>query len=231
MKQIYQLLKLVFSEKKRLALTFVFTLFVALFTYAFVNLVQPIMDYMFKMSPGEIPEKTRFMDVLLDLFGISIEQLVTYLPLILVVIILGKGLFTFLSSFFMKSIGLKIVRDMRNTLFNHLLYQSSEYFDRKATGELLSRLTIDVDKIEEALSGSAKDMLQEVFTLFALLVGVFIIDWRLALASFIITPIALVPLVIFSRKLKKIGRLNQIKMADIYNLLHEAITGNKIVKA
>jgi len=231
MKQIYQLFKLVFSEKKKLTLTFVFTLFVALFTYVFVNLVQPIMDYMFKMSPGEIPEKTRFMDVLLDLFGISVEKLVTYLPFILVVVILGKGLFTFLSSFFMKSIGLKIVRDMRNNLFNHLLYQSSEYFDRKATGELLSRLTNDVDKIQEALSGSAKDMLQEVFTLFALLVGVFIIDWRLALASFIITPIALVPLVVFSRKLKKIGRMNQIKMAEIYNLLHEAITGNKIVKA
>jgi len=231
MKQIYQLFKLVFSEKKKLVLTFVFTLFVALFTYVFVNLVQPIMDYMFKMSPGEIPEKTRFMDVFLNLFGLSVKQLITYLPLILIIVILGKGLFTFLSSFFMKSIGLKVSRDMRNKLFNHLLYQSSDYFDRKATGELLSRLTNDVDKIQEALSGSAKDMLQEVFTLLALLVGVFVIDWRLALASLIITPIALVPLVVFSRKLKKIGRMNQIKMAEIYNLLHEAITGNKIVKA
>jgi len=231
MKQIYQLLKLVFTEKKRLTLTFVFTLFVALFTYAFVNLVQPIMDYMFKMSPGEIPDKTRFIDILSRMFGLSIEQLVHYLPLILVIVILGKGLFTFLSAFFMNSIGLKVSRDMRNDLFRHLLHQSSDYFDHKATGELLSRLTNDVDKIQEALSGSAKDMMQEIFILAALLVGIFIIDWRLALASFIITPIALIPLVVFSRKLKKIGRINQVKMADIYNLLHESITGNKIVKA
>jgi len=231
MKQIYQLLRLIFPEKKRLVLTFVFTSLVAFFTYAFVNLVQPIMDYMFKMSPGGIPEKTRFIDFLRSIFGISIDQLVTYLPLILIIVILGKGLFTFLSTFFMKSIGLKVTRDMRNDLFHHLLYQSSDYFDQKATGELLSRLTNDVDRIQEALTGSAKDVIQELFILCALLVGVFIIDWRLALASFIITPIALVPLIIFSRKLKKIGRLNQVKMADIFRLLHESITGNKIVKA
>ncbi len=231
MKQIYQLLRLVFTEKKRITLTFLFTFFVALFTYAFVNLVQPIMDYMFRMSPSGIPEKKRFIDVLCSLCGISIDQLVPYLPLILVIVILGKGLFTFLSAFFMNSIGLKVTREMRNDLFHHLIYQSSDYFDQKSTGELLSRLTNDVDKIQEALSGSAKDMIQEVFILFALLVGIFIIDWRLALASLIITPIALVPLIIFSRKLKKIGRINQVKMAEIYSLLHEAITGNKIVKA
>ncbi|MBD3414461.1 MAG: ATP-binding cassette domain-containing protein [Candidatus Aminicenantes bacterium] len=232
MNQVYQLLKLVFTEKKRLVLTFVFTIFVAFFTYTFVNLVQPIMDfYMFKLSPGGIPDKTRFVDVLLNIFGISMDQLVTYLPLILIVVILGKGLFTFLSSFFMNSIGLKVTRGMRNDLFSHLVYQSTDYFDQRSTGELLSRLTNDVDKIQEALSGSAKDMMQELFILFALLVGVFFIDWRLALAAFIITPIALVPLMIFSQKLKRIGMTNQIQMAEIYNLLHEAITGNKIVKA
>jgi len=231
MKQVYQLLKLVFTEKKRLSLTFLFTFFVAIFTYSFVNLVQPIMDHFLKMSPGGIPEKTRFIDILGRVFGISIDQLVAYLPLILILVIFGKGLFTFLSAFFMNSIGLKVTRDMRNKLFHHLLYQSSDYFDQKATGELLSRLTNDVDRIQEALAGSAKDMIQELFILFALLVGVFVIDWRLALASFIITPIAMIPLVIFSRKLKKIGRMNQIKMADIFRLLHETITGNKIVKA
>jgi subfamily B ATP-binding cassette protein MsbA len=56
-------------------------------------------------------------------------------------------------------------------------------------------------------------------------------DWHLALVSFIITPLAVIPLAFFSRELKKKGRLNQIRMADIYKILHETITGNKIVKA
>lgn len=231
MKQVFQLLKLTLNQRGRLALSFLFTLFVAFFTYAFVNLVQPIMDYMFKMSSGDIPEKKRFVDVVVSMLGVSIEQLVEYLPLILVIVILGKGLFTFLSDYFMKSIGLTVVKNMRDDLFSHLIYQSSGFFDHRATGELMSRLTSDVDKIQEAVSGSAKDLMQELFILIALLIGIFFIDWKLALASFIITPLAVVPLAVFSRQLKKTGRVNQIRMAAIFSILHETITGNKIVKA
>ncbi|MFO7866743.1 MAG: ABC transporter ATP-binding protein [Candidatus Aminicenantes bacterium] len=231
MKQVFQLLKLTFSQKGRLALSFLFTIFVAFFTYAFVNLVQPIMDYMFKMSPHDIPEKKRFVDLVINILGVSMDQLIQYLPVILVAVILGKGLFTFLSDYFMKFIGLNVVKNMRDDLFSHLVYQSSGFFDHRSTGELMSRLTSDVDKIQEAVSGSAKDLMQELFILFALLIGIFFIDWKLALVSFIIAPLAVIPLAVFSRLLKKTGRINQIRMAEIYNLLHETITGNKIVKA
>jgi subfamily B ATP-binding cassette protein MsbA len=231
MRSLLQLLKLVLEEKPRLTFSFVCTLFVALFTYAFINLVQPIMDHMFRMSPETIPEKPRFMDVLLHLFDLSLEQLVQYLPWILVGVIFGKGLFTFLSSFLMRSVGLKVVRRMRNDLFGHLVYQSSDYYDQRSTGELMSRVTSDVDRIQEALSGSAKDFIQEFFVLLALLVGVFFIDWHLALTSFVILPLAIIPLAVFSRQLKKFGKLNQVRMAHIFSLLHETITGSQIVKA
>ncbi len=231
MKQFIQLIKLVLAERKQLAFSFICTLMVALFTFAFVNLVQPIMDHMFKMSPQGIPEKARFTDFILGVLNISVDELVRALPWILVVVIFGKGLFTFLSSFFMHSIGLKVVRNLRDDLYQHLIYQSSDYFDHRSTGELMSRLTSDVEKIQEALSGSAKDFIQESFVLAALIVGVFTIDWHLALASLVITPLAVIPLAIFSRQLKKAGRQNQIKMAHIFSLLHETITGNKIVKA
>ena len=91
MRSLLQLLKLVLEEKPRLILSFACTLFVALFTYAFINLVQPIMDHMFSMSTESIPEKPRFMDVLLNLFDLNVDQLVQYLPWILVAVIFGKG--------------------------------------------------------------------------------------------------------------------------------------------
>lgn len=225
-------MKLVFKEKRRLSLSFVCSLFVAFFTYVFVDLVQPIMDHMFQMSPADLPEKTRpVVDILKKLFELTSDDLVKYLPLILVLVIFGKGLFTFLSSFFMRSVGLRIVRKMRNNLFDHLIYQSSDYFDFRSTGELMSRLTSDVDRIQEAVSGSARDIIQESFILFALLVNLFVKDWELALASMVITPLAVILLGVFSFQLKKISKSNQIKMAQIFSLLHETITGNKIVKA
>jgi len=231
MKNIFQLFKLTLSEKKKLLLTFFCTIFVAFFTYVFVNLIQPIMDEMLQLAEKEIPQKSRIMDFMFKNLNITTEQLVVALPLILLVVIFGKGFFTFLSSFFMRSIGHKIVKKIRDDLYERLIYQSSDFYDYVPTGELMSRLTSDVDKIQEAVSGSMGDFIRELFTLFALFIAIFIIDWRLALASFIIAPLALIPLMAFSRQLKKKGLLNQIKMARIFNLLHEAITGNKIVKA
>jgi subfamily B ATP-binding cassette protein MsbA len=231
MKQLMKLLNRVLYEKRRLALSFACTVLVALFTLAFVNLVQPIMDYMFKMSPAGVPDDAMFTGFILKTFDLTIEQLVRYLPWILVAVIFGKGLFTFLSSFFMQSIGIRVVRRMRDDLFRSLIYQSADYFDCRSTGELMSRLTSDVDRIQEALSGSAKDFIQESFVLIALVVTVFILDWKLALATLLVTPLALILIAVFSRQLKRIGKQNQIKVADIFSLLHETITGSKIVKA
>jgi subfamily B ATP-binding cassette protein MsbA len=229
MKDIFRLLKLTLEEKNKLILSFIFTILVAFFTYVFVNLVQPIMDKMLKLAPAEPVEKFRFLDFIYRY--IDEEQLIMIIPLLLVVVIFAKGLFTFLSSFLMKSIGMKVSKRLRDNLSEHVLHQSSDYFDKMATGELMSRLTNDVDKVQEAVSGSMGDFIQETFVLFALLVGIFLVDWHLALAAFIITPLAVIPLAIFSRELKKKGRTNQIRMADIYRLIHETITGNKIVKA
>ncbi|MFA9453704.1 MAG: ABC transporter ATP-binding protein [Candidatus Aminicenantaceae bacterium] len=229
MKQLMKLFKLVLFEKRRLAFSLVCTLMVALFTLGFVNLVQPIIDYM--MSPSDVSENARFTLLVMKAFHITRDQLVQYLPWILVGVMFGRGFFTFLSSFFMQSIGIRVVRRMRDDLYRSLINQSADYFDRRSTGELMSRLTSDVDRIQDALSGSAKDFIQEAFVLLALIITVFVIDWKLALATMIVTPLAVILIAVFSRQLKRIGKQNQIKMANIFSLLHETITGSKIVKA
>ena len=232
MKEIFQLFKLTLGEKKRLSLAFVFSSFVAFFTYVFVNLVQPIIDKMFlKHAALTSGGKEGLIDFVFKKVRAAEEQFIWLIPLLLVIVIFGKGLFTFLSSFLMKSIGYKVGKKLRDDLFGHIIYQSSDYFDYKSTGDLMSRLTNDVDRIQVAVAGSMGDLIREMFILLALLVYIFITDWRLALISFVIAPVAVIPLALFSRQLKKKGLLSQEKMAQIYNLLHETITGNKIVKA
>jgi subfamily B ATP-binding cassette protein MsbA len=232
MKQLIQLFKLAYQEKKWLILSFVCTLFVAGFTFVFMNLVQPIIDQMFVGAPAAgLPSKTRFMDFIFHSLRIPSGRLVSAIPWILVVVIFGKGLFDFLSSYFMKAVGHRVVKRMRDDLYGRVLYQSTDYFDHNPTGDLMSRLTNDVDKIQQSLSGSLGDFITELFTLLAMLVGIFVIDWHLALVSFIVAPLAAVPLAVFSRELKKKGLRNQVEMASIYNLLHETITGHKVVKA
>jgi subfamily B ATP-binding cassette protein MsbA len=131
----------------------------------------------------------------------------------------------------MKAVGHRVVKRLRDDLFSRIIYQSSGFFDRMPTGDLMSRLTNDVDKIHQAISGSMADFIEELFILVALLVGILVIDVRLAVVSFVVTPLAVIPLALFSRQLKKKSLVGQKKMSQIYGLLHEAITGNMIIKA
>jgi subfamily B ATP-binding cassette protein MsbA len=148
---------------------------------------QPIMDKLFNNGPGG-PQKARLMDALFRTLGIGEAQFVRFLPLLVLVVIFGKGLFTFFSSYLMKAVGHRVVKRLRDDLFSHLIHQSNSFFDRMPTGDLMSRLTNDVDKIHQAISGSMADFIEELFILLALLVGVFVIDVRLAVVSFVIRP-------------------------------------------
>jgi len=232
MKDLFRLFKLTLKEKKLLFLSFGSSLFVAFFTYLFVDMIQPIMDRMFLRMPAPaVPEKARLMDFIFRTFNVTEADVTRVLPVILIVVIFGKGLFTFLSAFFMKAVGHKVVKTMRDDLYEHVIYQSTSYFDHAPTGDLMSRLTNDVEKIQQALSGSMGDMIEEIFILIALLIGIFIRDFRLAVVSFVVAPLAALPLAVFSRQLKRKSLSAQVKMGQIYGILHETITGNKIVKA
>jgi subfamily B ATP-binding cassette protein MsbA len=231
---MFQLLKLTLREKKWVFLALASTLFVSLFTYIFVDLVQPIVDDMLRLAPqaaAAAPTSPRALDILWNFLRISREDIRSVLPFVLVVVIFGKGLFTFLSSLFMKVVGNKIVKTMRDDLYAHILHQSSAYFDRARTGDLMSRLTNDVDRIRDAVSSAMSDIIEEAFILVALLIGMFVKDWTLALMALVIMPLAVVPLAAFSHKLKRTSRQSQLKMSEIYDILHETITGNRIVKA
>ncbi len=231
MKEILQLFRLSFKEKRLLFLSFAANLFVAFFTYLFVNLVQPIIDKLFPHVSGPVPAKTRLLDVFFSRLHVTDADLKWVLPLLIVIVIFGKGLFDYFSAFFMKAVGHRVIKKIRDDLYVRLIYQSAGFFDRISTGELMSRLTNDVDKIQQAVSGSLGDLVEELFILVALLVSVFVIDWHLAVTSFVVTPLALIPLAAFSRQLKKKSLQGQVKMARIYELLHETIAGHRIVKA
>jgi len=231
MREILRLLNITLKEKRRLILFFVCSMFVAFFTYVFVNLVQPILDKMINYELQTASQRTRLMDYVFENLHISQQDIYWFLPLLVVVVIFGKGLFTFLSTLIMKAIGHRASKQLRDELFEHLIYQSMDYFDRRSTGEIMSRVTSDVDKIQQAVSGSMGDFIREVFVLIALLIYIFYTDWRLAIVAFVIAPLAALPLAIFSRKLKKRGKQSQAQMARIYNQLYESIMGGKIVKA
>ncbi len=231
MKGIKKLFKLILPYRLTFICSLIAMFMVAIFTYLFVNLVQPIMDRLFNLMPQSVPHKIRVMDIIFDLFNITKDNLIIALPIILVTIIFGKGLFSFLSTFGMKTIGHRIIKNLRDKLYERIIYQSLRFFNNSSTGELISRVVNDTEKIHQAVSGSLSVLITETITLLVLFIGIFIIDWQLTLISLSITPFAIIPLILFGKQQKRKGLEGQIKIAEITNSLFETITGNKIVKA
>ena len=108
---------------------------------------------------------------------------------------------------------------------------SLSYFDRTATGLLMSRIINDVNLIQGAVSNAVTGILKDSFTIVGLVGVIFYRDWQLAILAMLVLPIAVLPIVKFGKKLRKISTQSQKTMAEISIHLHETLSGNRIVKA
>jgi ATP-binding cassette, subfamily B, bacterial MsbA len=128
-------------------------------------------------------------------------------------------------------LGQAVVRDLRNDLFEKVLYQPLRFFHFNPTGELISRISADVERIQTAASESLAEFLKQAAIMIFLTVTIFVIDWKLAAISLVLVPLVLYPTVWFGKRLRLLSRSNQQEMAEMANVLYETLAGNRIVKA
>ena len=142
-----------------------------------------------------------------------------------------KGLFDYAGTYLVNYAGYGLITDLRNSLYHSVLRRSAAFFQKHTTGTLVSTIVSDIERVQFAMSSILAEFLQQFFT-FLFIAGVVILLGR-NLAWLLLL---FVPFIIFSAS--KIGtrvrhttRRGQDKLADIQNILHESITGNRIVKA
>ena len=220
------------AHSRRFILALFFMAMVAAFTALFAVIIQPVMDELFVQSGGNLSGRGDMIrSFILDFFNITEEQLVIILPQLLFFSFLGQAVFTFLSLYLMKTLGLSVVRTIRDHLYRNLIYQSIDFLSRARTGDLVSRITNDIEKIKFAVSETLSVYVRESLTLVALLVVIFFQDVYMSLISLIIVPVAAGLLTAFGKKVKKRGIQSQETIGNLSTFLTETVTGNKIVKA
>ncbi len=168
--------------------------------------------------------------ILDDIFVARDTTKLFFFPLIIIVLYASRGLFHYGHSYLMRSIGQRVIRDIRNQLFNHLLHMPLSYFHRHHTGTLLSRLTNDITFMQRAVSSSVNDVLRQGLTMVGLIGVAFYRDWFLATFAVLVLPLAGIPIVLLGRKLRRLSRHAQAKMGELSRLIEEALSGIKIVK-
>ena len=142
-----------------------------------------------------------------------------------------KGVGAYVSTYLMTGVGQRVVMDIRNTLFGHIVRQSVAFFSSRTTGRLMSRITNDVNQVQQAVSVTLVDLLRESLALVAYASLLFFYDVRLALVCMTGAPLVIYPLVRLGQRVRRTTKRSQEELERLSHLTAEAFTGHRIVKA
>ena len=183
-------------------------LFYAAATAGVAALIQPIFDQVLPSRENLVP--------------VSVALLSIYFV---------KGIAAYLSGYLMTDVGQRVVRDVRNVLFRHILGQSAAFFSLHATGRLMSRITNDVGQVQRSVSETLGDLVRESLALIGIVGLLFYYDARLAIVCLTGAPLVVYPLVRLGQRIRRTTRRSQEALEQMSHVSAEAFTGHRIVKA
>jgi subfamily B ATP-binding cassette protein MsbA len=200
-------------------------------------LIRPIVDRVW--NPGsqdktiplfKLPGTGRFLD-LQQLVPSHFHNPWTVVAFALVAATVLKGIFDYAGTYLVNYAGFGMITDLRDDLYNAILRSSAAFFTKHTTGTLLSTTVSDIEKVQYAMSSVLAEFLQQFFTLIFVAMVVVSQGGKLAWVLLLFVPAILYSSRKIGRRVRTTTRGGQDKLAEIQNILHETITGNRIVKA
>jgi subfamily B ATP-binding cassette protein MsbA len=231
----FRLLRFVRPYRGRFAGALACMVLLALMTAMYVNLLGPVVEFLFTGRSQSVASLGRFLPPSLDfsewLARVDRTRVLALLPIAISVIALLKGVAFFGQYYLMNMLGQRVICDLRTTLFDHLLRLSPGFFSRRHSGDLMSRFSADVQAVEMAVSYAVAAYIRDGLTVVVMLANCFILDWKLSLITFVAVPATLVPVVRLAKRLKRVTVDAQVSLGRLSELVQEAISGMRVVQA
>ncbi len=142
-----------------------------------------------------------------------------------------KGIFDYCGTYLVNHAGFGTITSLRNDLYNSVLRRSAAFFQKHATGTLISTIINDIERVQYAMSSVLAEFLQQLFSFIFIAAAVVVLGRGLAWVLLLFVPFIVLSAVRIGRRVRTTTRRGQDQLADVQNLLHETITGNRIVKA
>ncbi|MHB8520300.1 MAG: ABC transporter ATP-binding protein [Limisphaerales bacterium] len=146
-------------------------------------------------------------------------------------VILLRGLFSYLNIYFLQWVSIRVITDLRVRLFDHLMNLSATFFSRTNTGELMSRIMNDTSALQTVISNATAVIVKDPVTVVSLLAYLMWMQAKLTLISLLVLPLCTIPIVVYSRKVRRSTSALQDHLAELSGVMSEAFTGNRIIKA
>lgn len=173
------------------------------------------------------------------LLGVAIDRFITtkelsglaWISFWMLIVYLLNNLFQAVSEWIMADVSQRALKKLRGDLFSHLQTLPLGFFDRNPAGDLMSRLTSDIEAINQAVSQNVTSLLAGVLSLFGILIAMFILDVRLAMTSLLVVPVMFGFTGFVARYTRQGFRELQKSLGELNSVMEETISGQKAVKA
>lgn len=205
-----------------------------------VGIIIPFVDSILAGKPIIIPHQEHVPRFILD-FVYQVNamprwQLLNVIIIWTVALSLFRAFFEYVQSYFMNDVSQRVIRDLRNVVYEKMLSLPVSFFGKSQTGALVTRITYDTNVIRDAISEGLTDFLfqpVQILVYLAMLLSVkfvFGIPWTLVFIILFLLPLIVYPVVHVGKRLKKISRSSQEQIANISSTLFETISGIRIVQ-
>src|ERR1700730_51377 len=151
--------------------------------------------------------------------------------LALLLLFVVKGVAEFFGSTLIQYVGLSSVTDLRNRVYSKVVQQPVGFFEHNPVGRVMSAVISDIQQMRSACSDWLADFFRQVFSLIAFVLVLLVIDWRMAFGSAVLIPLVAWPIGKFGRRIRKSSEKTRSRLADLSQIIHETVTGNRVVKA
>jgi ATP-binding cassette, subfamily B, bacterial MsbA len=230
-----RLLRFAAPYKLTLAAAILCMTVLSLSTAAYVYMLGPTLEFLFRGDPNALAGLGRFLPASWDLAGklarLDRSAVLAVLPAIIVGLAAVKGVAYFGQFYLMGMVGQRMVADVRRALFDHLLRLSPTFYATRHSGDILQRFSADVLSVETAVSNAIPSYLRDGLTVVVMLVSCFVLDWRMSLVAFGAVPLTLLPVVRLAKRLKRVTGHAQSTAGELSEMVQEAVSGMRVVQA
>ncbi len=244
MKGLYLLLKrFIYPYKRYVVFAFVFNLLGALFGAFQFAALKPVLDVLFGVQkeliakPAELALtvesiKDNLMFELSDIIHkFGPEKALVYIGLFLIIMVFLKVLFTYLALYVLVPLRNGVVRDIRNQIYLKILELPIGFFSEERKGDIIARMTGDVQEIDNSIMSSLEMLLKEPLIIIISLVFMIYMSWSLTLFVFLLLPVVGYLIGKVGKSLKKPSMRGQNKMGELLSTIEESLSGLRIIKA
>ncbi|MDI6796855.1 MAG: ABC transporter ATP-binding protein [Desulfatibacillaceae bacterium] len=170
-------------------------------------------------------------DVVDDIFVLQDRRMLALMPVVTIILFSVRGVGYYTQEYFMHFAGQRIIKNLRDTLYDKLMDLPLSFFQGERTGALMSRITWDVNLVRDMVSRAVTSSMRDFFSILGLIGLIFYLDWRLAFYAIVVLPLAYFPVVFFGRLVRKVSTRSQEAMEQVSAFLQETFSGSKIVRA